>query len=216
MRDGITLIAGNPTLRALVVMLVSFVVVGEAINVVEIYFVRGTLQQSAITYGLLGTTWTVAMLAGSMLAGSMLAGRWQSHTHLVRATGLSGITLATAMALLAVTPSVDWVFALFVLGGLANGVVNVSASALVLRRTDDEQRGRVLAALNGFSRAAGVGALVLGGVLTGALPPRLVLAGCGLAALATLAVTVPPPLRSRETAASEADADAAQPSLLCR
>jgi MFS family permease len=211
MRDGITLIAGNPTLRALVVMLVSFVVVGEAINVVEIYFVRGTLQQSATTYGLLGTTWTVAMLAGSMLAG-----RWQSHTHLVRATGLSGITLATAMALLAVTPSVDWVFALFVLGGLANGVVNVSASALVLRRTDDEQRGRVLAALNGFSRAAGVGALVLGGVLTGALPPRLVLAGCGLAALATLAVTVPPLLRSRGTAVSEADADAAQPSLLCR
>jgi MFS family permease len=195
MRDGITLITGNPTLRALIVMLVAFVVVGEAINVVEIYFVRGTLHQSATTYGLLGTTWTIAMLAGSVVAG-----RWQSPAALVRATGLSGLTLAGAMALLAVAPSVDWVFALFVLGGLANGVVNVSASALVLRRTGDEQRGRVLAALGGLTRAAGVGALILGGVLAGALQPRLVLGSCGLAALATLAMTVPPLLRSRGSA----------------
>jgi MFS family permease len=206
MRDGITVVLGNPLLRGLILMLVAFVVVGEAVNVVEVYFVRSTLHQSAATYGLLGTTWTVAMLAGAMLAGPAT-----THAQLVRMTGLSGFALAAALALLAVAPSMSWVFALFALGGLGNGMVNVSSSALVVRNTHEDQRGRVLAAVSGMGRAAGIGALVLGGVLAGALPPRQVIGICGLTAVATLAVTLPPLLRSRAPQSSGRTPAGAEP-----
>jgi len=194
MRDGLTSVLANRVVRSMVLMLAAFVVVGEATNVVEVYFVRKTLGQSATTYGLLGTVFTF-----SLLAGSALAGRWNGDRQLVRAVSGSGFVLAAALALLAIVPTIGWVFAVFVVFGAANGVINVSSSALLIRATPEPERGRVLAAFSGIARAAGLGALVLGGALASAFSPRHVVGMCGLAALATLAVTLPPLLRTVPT-----------------
>jgi MFS family permease len=190
-RDGLAIVWTTPIVRALVAMVVAFVVVGEAVNVIEVYLVRGTFHQSASTYGLLGTTLMVAIVVGSALAR-----RWESDRELARALSVGGVVLSGGIALVAIVPSIGWVFALYAIFGVANGVLNVCAGALMIRRTPDEQRGRVLGTFTGIARGAGIGALGLGGVLAGAFTPREVTAMCGIAALLTLCATLPPLLRS--------------------
>jgi MFS family permease len=190
-RDGLAVVRTSPIIRALVTMVVAFVIVGEAVNVVEVYLIRGTFHESASMYGLLGTVLTVAILTGSALAR-----RWETDRDLVRALSVSGPVLAAGVAMLAIVPSIGWVFVAYAIFGIANGVVNVCAGALLIRRTPDEQRGRVLGTFTGICRAAGMGALGLGGALAGAFTPREVMAMCGTAALLTLAATLPPLLRS--------------------
>jgi MFS family permease len=194
-RDGFAIVRTSPIIRALVTMVVAFVIVGEAVNVIEVYLIRGTFHQSAAMYGLLGTTLTVAILAGSALAG-----RWESDRELVRALSAGGVVLSAGIATVAIVPSIGWVFALYAIFGVANGVLNVCAGALLIRRTPDEQRGRVLGTFTGICRAAGMGALGLGGVLAGAFTPREVVVICGVAALLTLVMTLPPLLRSAPAA----------------
>lgn len=63
-------------------------------------------------------------------------------------------------------------------GGMAGGLLNAAAGALLMTRTVDAVRGRVLAALTGSGRAFSIVALVLGG-----------LAGSALGARATFVVT---------------------------
>ncbi len=186
-RDGIVFVWGNPLLRALIVMAVAFVVVGEAINVAEVYFVRDTLHQSAATYGLLSMTWAVLALGGSAFAG-----RFEGRPALVRGIFGSGVGLAGAVALIAAAPSVWVLVAIFVVGGACNGFISVCLGALLLSATPDEQRGRVMATFLGLVRAAGIGALGLGGLLVGAFDPRTVFAICGLAAIGALLLTARP------------------------
>ena len=51
------------------------------INVIEVFFIRDTLDASATTYGLVGAAWMAGMLPGAGLppdspAGSTTTGRW--------------------------------------------------------------------------------------------------------------------------------------------
>jgi MFS family permease len=81
--------------------------------------------------------------------------------------------------------------------GLGSGSLNAAVSTMLVTRTAEHKRGRVIAALGGTARACSLLALLLGGA-AGALlgtRPTFVTAGV-LAALAALAACVPL-LRSR-------------------
>ena len=73
----------------------------------------------------------------------------------------------------------------FSLGGVAHGVKNVLLRTLIHERAPDALRGRAFAAYNGARNGAELGALVLGGIVVGALGARaaLLIAGFGPAAI---------------------------------
>ncbi len=78
-------------------------------------------------------------------------------------------------------PPVVWAALIgFSLGGVAHGVKNVLLRTLIHERVPDALRGRAFAAYNGARNGAELGALVLGGVVVGALGARTALLVAGL------------------------------------
>lgn len=181
LRDGVVLLGSDRLLAALTVLLVAFIFVGEVTNVAEVFLVRETLGESALVYGLLGTTWV-----GGMLAGAVVAGRFEGVRRLSRSVLVGCCLLGGTMLGVAAAPAVAWLFWLFVVGGIGNGLINLCAGTLLTLRTPEALRGRVHSAVNGMTRGAGVGALAAGGLLSSLLTPRQVFAGVGIAVILVL------------------------------
>jgi MFS family permease len=142
----------------------------------EPFFVTGVLGAGSLAYGVLLTSWTLGMAAGSaglahrvgrarLAVGALVA-------VLVQGLGIGGAALS----------SVLWMALIgFSLGGVAHGVKNVLLRTLIHERVPDELRGRAFAAYNGARNGAELGALVLAGIVVGALGARaaLLIAGLG-------------------------------------
>ncbi len=146
----------------------------------EPFFVTHVLRGGSLAYGVLLSSWTVGMAAGSAglahrvgqahLAGGGLA------AVVLQGLGIAGGALATVLWLALIG---------FTLGGVAHGVKNVLLRTLIHERAPEALRGRVFAAYNGARNGAELGALVLGGIVVAALGarPALLLAGLGPAAI---------------------------------
>ena len=157
----------DPLLWPLLVGVCALVLVGEVTNVVEVFMVRGTLGASTLAFGLV-----TAVLAGGIVLGSMVAGRNASDGARAQRVVVAALALAIALALGGLAPGI-WLFAgLWAIVGVSNGFANVDASTLVLNRTPELSRGRVLASVNAMVRGSSLGALVLGGLAGTALGPR--------------------------------------------
>jgi MFS family permease len=148
----------------------------------EPFFVTDSLRAGSLAYGVLLTSWTLGMAAGS--AGlAHRVGRAQLAAGGLAAVVLQGFGIAGA----ALAPLL-WVALIgFAFGGVAHGVKNVLLRTLIHERVPDAIRGRAFAAYNGARNGAELGALVLGGIAVGALGARaaLLLAGLGPAAIGT-------------------------------
>ena len=142
----------------------------------EPFFVTDSLRAGSLAYGVLLTSWTLGMAAGS--AGlAHRVGRSQLAAGGLGAVVLQGFGIAGA----ALSPLL-WVTLIgFAFGGAAHGVKNVLLRTLIHERVPDALRGRAFAAYNGARNGAELGALVLGGIAVGALGARaaLLLAGLG-------------------------------------
>jgi MFS family permease len=148
----------------------------------EPFFVTDVLGAGSIAYGLLLTSWTLGMAAGSaglahrvtraqVAAGALVA-------VILQGLGIAGGALSTVL----------WVALIgFSFGGVAHGVKNVLLRTLIHERAPEAMRGRVFAAYNGARNGAELGALALGSVVVGALGARtaLLAAGLGPAAIGT-------------------------------
>lgn len=194
-REGIAFLARDPVIAPLVAALAAFVVFAMMVNVVEVFLVRDTLSASATWYGVLGATW-----AAGVVVGAIAAGRLTSEHARVVGTCWAAAVMAVVFLAFAASPSVTALLPVSIVGGVANGVLNVGASAVVMTRTPDEIRGRVSAALGAIVSAGAVVSLVAGGALAAVLSPRQVFALSGALALAAVAVLVPRAVRaSRRT-----------------
>jgi MFS family permease len=141
----------------------------------EPFFVTGDLGAGSLAYGVLITAWTLGMAAGS--AG--LAHR-VSRAQLA-AGGLAAIVVQGLGIAGAALSSVLWMALIgFTIGGVAHGVKNVLLRTLIHERAPEALRGRAFAAYNGARNGAELGALVLGGVVVGALGARAALLVAGL------------------------------------
>jgi MFS family permease len=146
----------------------------------EPFFVTDVLGAGSLAYGVLLTSWTLGMAAGS--AGlAHRVGRAQLAMGGLVAVVVQGLGIAGgALA------SVVWMALIgFSLGGVAHGVKNVLLRTLIHERAPEALRGRVFAAYNGARNGAELGALVLGGIVVGMLGarPALLVAGLGPAAI---------------------------------
>jgi MFS family permease len=151
----------------------------------EPFFVTDVLGAGSLAYGVLLTSWTLGMAAGS----AVLAQRVPRASLAV--AGLVAVVLQGAGIAGAALSPVLWLALIgFVFGGAAHGVKNVLLRTLIHERVPDALRGRAFAAYNGARNGAELGALALGGLVVGAFGarPALLAAGLGPVAIGLLAL----------------------------
>ncbi len=182
---------------SLIILLGAVIAAVTAVNVADVFLVRGVLHASTTTYGLVGGLWSGAMMGGAWL----LARRSLDDSGMGRALlGLLTTTCAVIFGM-ALVPGIAWLVPLFVLGGLTNGGENVAIGVLIARRVPDAYRGRAYAILGAVVNAANTLGFVLGGVLLTLLPVRVTVAIAGLFGVAVALAFAVPVLRATRGAA---------------
>lgn len=171
------------------------VLVGEVTSVVAVFLVRGPLGASSFVFGLVA-----AALAAAIVVGATVAGRTALDVLRARRAVAAALVLGLALMLGGLAPTLAVFVGAWALVGLANGCVNVDVSTLLLRRTPDFCRGRVLARVNAILRSSTLGALVLGGAAGSFLGARETFVGSG-ALMACVSIVLLMRVR-RATAAS--------------
>jgi MFS family permease len=179
-RDGFAFLIGERDLAITLGGAVAALALFSMSATAEPFFVTRTLGGGNLAYGLLLSSWTVGMAAGS--AG--LAPR-VGKEHLAVA-GLIAVVLQGLGIAGGALGTVVWTALIgFSCGGVAHGVKNVLLRTLIHERAPEALRGRAFAAYNGARNGAELGALVLGGIAVAMLGARsaLLLAGLGPAAI---------------------------------
>jgi MFS family permease len=165
---------GDALLWPLLLGVCALVLVGESTNVVEVFLLRGTLGAGTVVFGLVA-----AVLALGVVVGSVFAGRNVPDGVRAVRTAVAALGLALALGLAGLAPTV-WIFAAaWALVGIGNGIANVDASTLMLSRTPEFCRGRVLATVNAMVRGSSLAAMLLGGLGGTLLGPRTTFVAAG-------------------------------------
>jgi MFS family permease len=174
-RDGFVFLVRRRDLAITLGGAVAALLVFSMSATAEPFFVTDVLGAGSLAYGLLLTSWTLGMAAGSAGLAHRVTGTQLAAGALVavilQGFGIAGGALSTVlwMALIG-----------FTFGGVAHGVKNVLLRTLIHEQAPEALRGRVFAAYNGARNGAELGALVLGGVVVGALGARAALLAAGL------------------------------------
>ncbi|MER6593546.1 MFS transporter [Micromonospora purpureochromogenes] len=142
----------DPLLLAMVVTTAAVIAAIGGINVIEVFFIRDTLDSSATVYGLVGAAWMAGMLPGSWLA-ARLARRLDDDGALVYGVlaTLGGCSLMVVLA--SAVPAAGLLVPLWLVGGAANGGENVFATVLTARRAPEALRARANATYGTASSA---------------------------------------------------------------
>jgi MFS family permease len=186
--DGLRILKRDRMVWLIFGWTIPFIIVLEGVNVVEVFLIRDDLGGSATTYGLLE-----AFFGAGAVVGSWAAGRLATDASRVRGVlvGLVGTALSVGFAGLA--PTVAILAVCLVLLGTFNGGASAALGPLYVLRPAEGDRGRVLAAISGVSRAGSIVALGLGGLVGSLLGPRATFVGgsvCALLVVAGLALSL--------------------------
>jgi MFS family permease len=103
--------------------------------------------------------------------------------RLLPAMAFAAVVGGAAVAVAGIIPVLAVAVAMFVIGGIGNGVQTVSMRSIIVHRVQDRYRGRVFAAYGGLMNGMQLAATGAAGVLVGALGGRtaLIIGGVGTA-----------------------------------
>lgn len=199
-RQGFRVIRGDR------VLVVAFTVIGAVIlfaamdNVAEVFFATDTLGVGAWGYGVLASAWLVGMVGGATLIARRLR-----DDRLLWSMALAAVVNGLAVFAAAAAAMFPLAVALFVLGGLANGVETVAMRSLIVHHVADRFRGRAFASYGALVNGMQIGATAAAGALVAGLGGRaaLLIGGAGTA-LAGLAGLVASRSLDRRAAAAKA------------
>jgi MFS family permease len=199
----------DPLLFTMIVMAGAVIAAVSAINVADVFLVRGVLHSTTTVYGLLSAVW-----AGTLMIGGWLLTRRERGDASIAVAMLValGVTCAVVFGM-AAAPGVVWLVPLFVLGGTSNGVENVAAGVLLARRTPEHARGRAFARFGAVANGANALGFLLGGVLLDLLAVRATVAVAGLFGLLVTASFAVPMLRAAARERWTAAPTTAEPAL---
>jgi len=184
--DGLRLMRRDRLLWVTFVWMMPFVVVLEGVNVAEVFLVRDDLHASATGFGVVQGVFGAGAVLGSWLAGRAATDAARVRVLLV---GFAGTALGVGAAGLA--PSLVVLAVVFATVGVANAAANAAAGPLYAVRPPERDRGKVLAAVAGVSRASSVVAMGLGALGGAVLGPRgAFVVGGVLAVAVTVAMAV--------------------------
>jgi MFS family permease len=166
-----------------------------AINVIEVFFIRGDLHASTTVFGLVSGSWTAGSLIGALVFGRLGRG-FADSGRLVW-----GVLICLAACCLAVLAGAGaWtallLIPLWLIGGAFNGGLNVFTTVVMSQRVPTEARGRAFAVNGSAVQGAGMAGLLLGGVLVDRFDPRMLVAAAGIAGLIAVAACILPVRRT--------------------
>lgn len=180
---GVRVIAGDPVLRGVLVLVASLVLACGAVNVAEIFLVTRTLGAGPTAYGVVG-----ALFAAGLMLGAWLSRHDRTVTAAARLLVAVTVAMAVSLVLLGLAPTVAVAALASLAVGVGNGMLNVLAQSIVVRRAPQAVLGRVFAAVQGVVGAAMLAATALGGLLLGVLDVRTVIVGGGVLAVGVVLV----------------------------
>jgi MFS family permease len=172
---GLRHLFGDPLLRILLMCLWGFVLVGEAVNVVEVFLVTDAVGLSAAWYG-----WLLAGQGAGAILGAWGTGRLSSSASRSQAVMAGMAAIGVGMLLMSGAKGATVLMAGAVVSGVGSGLLNAAVSTLIVTRVADAVRGRVVAALSGTIRGCSLIALPLGGLVAALLGPRMTYLACGI------------------------------------
>jgi MFS family permease len=181
---------GDRLVATMVAALAAVVGGVGAINVIEIFFIRDTLNASTTVFGLVNGAWTAGCMIGAPLFARLARTRddpvrlVQGVLLLLAGTCAPVVAGAAAWSALLLIP-------LWLAGGVCNGGLTVFTNVVMGRRVPPEARGRAFAVLGAAVQGAGMAGLLLGGVLVDRFDPRLLVAASGVAGLAAVMLCLP-------------------------
>src|SRR6266545_2861159 len=199
----------DPLMRAILVTVGAVVAAVSAVNVADVFFIRGDLHGSPTAYGLLGAVWTGAMMFGAWLVVRRPLG--DGGFALALLVSLAGACGAVALA--ATVPGVAWLVPLWALGGVFNGGTNVSSGVLLARRVPAAVRGRALAVVGAAANGVNATGYLLAGIALVFVPARMLIALCGGVGLGVALAFAVPLLRATRDLPAPAPAPVPQVAL---
>ena len=185
--DGMREVWRDQLIRSILILVTVLILTLGVINVGEVFLITDVLKANAFIYGLAGTAFAVGSILGGVGASSLKVDE-AKHPAIV-IIGVAVLVIAiTGLAL-----SWHWWVALVMsfVAGVGNSLLNAYGVGIIMRRSRDETRGRVMAAFGAVATSASVAASGVGGILIGAFGVREVLM-VGAALSAVVAVIFSP------------------------
>jgi predicted MFS family arabinose efflux permease len=180
LRSGLDHVRRSAPLRTLLSLQALGMVFFTISIPVEVVFAQHSLHAGAGGYGALMSAWG----AGAVI-GSAAYARWRRASARILIS-LSAAALGIGFAVMAAAPSIVVAVIGAALGGMSNGIEMVAARTAVQERTSEQWMALVMSLNEAVAQVTPGLGILLGGVITALLGPRLAL---GVAAVGSLAFT---------------------------
>lgn len=190
--DGVKLIMKNDLVRALVILITMVIVAVSVINIGEVFLVMDELGADAITYGIVAATFAFGSVVGAVATSVFkVPEKYHAPISVAALVALSLITLTLAFAWHWIVVAVAWFIA-----GFFNAGLNAYGISLIINRTPEEIRGRVMAAVRAMFSTASVVGMGIAGLLIAGFGIRNVLGAAGIVCIAIIVVLAPAVLKA--------------------
>jgi len=195
LREGISLIAGNPAIRlSLYQLAVALIVVFTVFALGPVFMVRELHRSDQDTYLLLIPA-TLGLVATAAVLAQRAGNHFSKASTLVAALTVGGASLAAIGAtppllrgLGAEGAVIPILMALSAIFGCALGALLIPAFTILQERTNEETRGRIFGGIFAVINAAVAIPLLVAGIIADAVGVAAVVAGLGVIILAAAVI----------------------------
>lgn len=193
--DGVKLVFADKLMRSIVILVAVLIVALGVINVGEVFLVMDELKATAAQYGLVGTAFALGSIVGAVTTSAI---KLPERFHVPVLLGAIGVLALTVVGL---GFAWHWYVALAFsfIAGLGNAGLNAYAIGIIMKRSTDEARGRVMAAIGAVISSGSVASLGVAGFAIGIFGVREVLVTGGVVSVLVLLLLGPAVWRAGKT-----------------
>jgi MFS family permease len=189
---GLKVILSDQLVRSVVILILVLILSISVLNVGEVFLVINILHANAFVYGMVSACFALgSMLGAAATTVVKFPDRRHAGAVVVSVGVLSASMLVIAFAWHWAVVAVVWFVA-----GCFNSVLNAYGVSLVMNRTPEDVRGRVMASLGAIFSMGNVTSMGLGGILLGVFGVRPVFVVAGVICVVAFVVLSPAVLRA--------------------
>jgi MFS family permease len=171
------------------------------LTVAELFFTLDNLHAGTFIYGLVGSTFAAFTLIAALINKRRAVSEAKLPINIIIGAEITGLAI--------IINGIAWhwvlLFPAMALGGAGVSTVNAYYMALMLQRSPQASRARVLSAVAGVTMAGQMSSLAIGGVLVSIVSPRIVILVIGTVCLLTAVLLAPSLQRASKRPRSEDD-----------
>jgi MFS family permease len=205
---GLQVVRKEPVIRALAMLGFSLNLSVGMLTVAELFFTLDNLHASTFIYGLVGSTFAAFTLVAALFNKRRDVSEDKLPMNIIIGAEITGLAI--------ILNGIAWnwvvLFPAMALAGAGVSTVNAYYMALMLQRSPEASRARVLSAVSGVTTAGQMSSLAIGGVLVSIVNPRFVILVIGTVCLLTAVLLSSSLLRASRSPRSE-DIDLVLPAI---